>query len=66
MIATTTQRRSMAAAGAARVHDAYALSYLPTHAPVNQLMGKGSWSIPCTAVATFEKPQPRRSQVNPS
>ena len=55
MSSTTTQRQNMAAAGVSRVHDLYVAT--------NELMGKGSWSIPCTAPATFHKPQPRRPQV---
>ncbi len=55
---TTTQRHTMAAVDVTRVHDAYVVT--------NELMGKGSWSIPCTAPATFHKPRPRRPQVNPS
>lgn len=52
---TTTQRHALAASGVARVHDASVAT--------NELMGKGSWSIPCTAPATFHKPRPRRPQV---
>ena len=55
MNSTTTHRHNMAAAGVTRVHDVYVAA--------NELMGKGSWSIPCTAPATFHKPQPRRPQV---
>ena len=54
MTGTTTQRYGTAAVAVARVHDVLA---------VNDLMGKGSWSIPCTAPATFHKPRPRRPQV---
>jgi hypothetical protein len=53
---TTTQRYGTAAVLAARVRHA--------HVVANDLMGKGSWSIPCTAVPdTFHKPRPRRPQV---
>jgi hypothetical protein len=45
----------MAAGDVTRVHDVYVA--------MNELMGKGSWSIPCTAPATFHKPRPRRPQV---
>jgi hypothetical protein len=58
MSSTTTQRRGlagMAAGDVTRVHDVYVAT--------NELMGKGSWSIPCTASATFHKPWPRRPQV---
>ncbi len=54
----TTQRHGLAASGVSHVHDAYVVT--------NELMGKGSWSIPCTAPATFHKPRPRRPQVIPS
>ena len=59
MNATTTQRHNMAAAGVTRVHDVY----VPANALMGKLMGTGSWSIPCTAPATFHKPWPRRPQV---
>jgi hypothetical protein len=52
------QRHQMAAVGAARVRDAYGMA--------NELVASGSWSIPCTPVATFHKPEPRRPQVIPS
>ncbi len=55
---TTMQRHQMAAVGAARVRDAYGMA--------NELVASGSWSIPCTPVATFHKPEPRRPQVIPS
>lgn len=58
MSGTTTQRQGlegMAAFDVTRVHDVYVAT--------NELMGKGSWSIPCTAPATFHKPWPRRPQV---
>jgi hypothetical protein len=56
MSGTTTQRYGWAAVAVARArHDAAAA--------VNDLMGKGSWSIPCTAPETFHKPRPRRPQV---
>jgi hypothetical protein len=58
MNGTTMQRHPMAAADVARVHG--------TYANANELMGKGSWSIPCTAMATFHKPRPRRPKVIPS
>jgi len=71
MNAPTMQRRSMAAADLARVHGGYAPAYatvkpLEVNPLVVNLMAKGSWSIPCTTVATFHKPRPRRSKVNPS
>ena len=52
---TTTQRYGTGAVAVARVRSA--------HVAVNDLMGMGSWSIPCTVPATFHKPRPRRSQV---
>jgi hypothetical protein len=52
---TTTQRYGTAAAAVARVRYA--------HVAVNDLMGSGSWSIPCTVPETFHKPRPRRPQV---
>jgi hypothetical protein len=55
MNGTTTQRYGTAAVAVARAHDAYVAT--------NDLMGKGSWSIPCTAPMTFHKPRPRRPQV---
>ncbi len=55
---TTTQRHGLAASGVSRVRDAYVVT--------NELMGQGSWSIPCTAPATFHKPRPRRPQVTSS
>jgi hypothetical protein len=54
MHGTTTQHEAMAAVAAARARYAHV---------VNGLMGNGSWSIPCTAPATFHKPRPRRSSV---
>ena len=68
MNATTMQRRSMAAADLAWVHGGYAPAYASgarSTLEVN-LMAQGSWSIPCTTVATFHKPRPRRSKVIPS
>jgi hypothetical protein len=56
MHGTTMQRHEMAAAGAARVRDAYVA--------VNRLMAGSSWSIPCPTV-TFHKLRPRRPQVLP-
>ncbi len=57
---TTTQRQHMAAVDVTRVHDVY----VATNELVNgSLMANGSWSIPCTAPATFHKPRPRRPQV---
>ena len=55
MTSTTTQRYGTAAVAVARARHAYVAA--------NDLMGKGSWSIPCTAPATFHKPRPRRPQV---
>ena len=55
---TTTQRHGTAAVAVARALDVYAAG--------NELMIQGSWSIPCTAPATFHKPRPRRSQVSSS
>jgi hypothetical protein len=55
MNCSTTQRHLMAAADVARVRDGYVAA--------NELMLQGSWSIPCTAPATFHKPRPRRPQV---
>ena len=55
MSSTTTQRYGTAAVAVARARYA--------HVVANDLMGKGSWSIPCTAPATFHKPRPRRPQV---
>jgi hypothetical protein len=52
---TTTQRYGTGAVAVARVRSA--------HVAVNDLMGVGSWSIPCTAPETFHKPRPRRPQV---
>jgi hypothetical protein len=57
--ATTMRRHQMALVDVARARVAYA-------ATVNELAGKGSWSIPCTPVATFHKPEPRRPKVIPS
>jgi hypothetical protein len=57
---TTTQRHNMAAVDVTRVHDVYVAAQL---VGIGSLMGKGSWSIPCTAPATFHKPRPRRPQV---
>ncbi|HEX9506497.1 MAG TPA: hypothetical protein VGA62_10895 [Acidimicrobiia bacterium] len=55
---TTMQRHQAAAVGTARVRDAYAMT--------NELAANGSWSIACTPVATFHKPEPRRPKVIPS
>jgi hypothetical protein len=57
---TTMQRHTTAAVASARVRHAYDM------AMANVLPGNGSWSIPCTPVATFHKPEPRRPQVIPS
>jgi len=57
MYRTTTQHDATAAVAVARAR------YVGVS---NGLMAEGSWSIPCTAPATFHKPQPRRSQVTPS
>ncbi len=66
MNATTMQRRSMAAADLARVHGGYAPAYATVKPLEVNLMAQRSWSIPCTTVATFHKPRPRRSKVIPS
>jgi hypothetical protein len=58
MNGTTTQRYGTAAVAAARALD--------VHVAGNELMIQGSWSIPCTAPATFHKPRPRRPQVSSS
>jgi hypothetical protein len=58
MYATTTQLHGMAAGAVARA------GYVGDVA--NGLMVVGSWSIPCTAPATFHKPRPRRPQVTSS
>ena len=55
MNCSTTQRHFMAAGDVARVRDVYVAA--------NDLMGNGSWSIPCTATFTDHKPRPRRPQV---
>ena len=48
------QLHAQAAAALARVH-------------ANYVMGSGSWSIPCTITATFDrKPRPRWRQVTVS
>jgi len=62
MTSTTTQRYGTAAVADARAVDAPVAS----HHFMGNLMGTGSWSIPCTAPATFHKPRPRRSQVTSS
>jgi hypothetical protein len=62
MISTTTQRYGTAAVATARAVDAR----VATHRLMDNLMGTGSWSIPCTAPATFHKPRPRRSPVTSS
>jgi hypothetical protein len=54
---TTTQQHGVAAVAVARVR------YVG--AAANDLMAKGSWSIPCTP-ATFHKPGPRRSSETSS
>ena len=59
MTGTTTQRYGTAAVAVARARHAYvAVSDL-----MGNLMGTGSWSIPCTTPVTFHKPRPRRPQV---
>jgi hypothetical protein len=60
---TTTQQHGVAAVAAARVRDVGGVAYDLT---ANHVMAQGSWSIPCTAPATFHKPRPRRSQVTSS
>jgi hypothetical protein len=52
---TTMQRHPMAAVAVTRARAVYVMA--------NELGGNGSWSIPCTPVATFHKPEPRRPQV---
>ena len=52
---TTTQTHGVAAVAVARARYVGGAG--------NDLMAKGSWSIPCTVPATFHKPRPRRSQV---
>jgi hypothetical protein len=52
---TTMQRHPMAAVDVTRARDAYVM--------VNHLVGNSSWSIPCTPVATFHKPEPLWPQV---
>ena len=52
---TTTQRYGTTAVAVARARDAYVMA----NDLMGKLMGTGSWSIPCTAPATFHKPRPR-------
>ena len=59
---TTTQMHGVATVAVARARYVGGVA--------NDLMANtealGSWSIPCTAPATFHKPRPRRSQVTSS
>ena len=55
MSGTTTQLHATAHVAGARARYVGGVA--------NDLMAKGSWSIPCTVPATFHKPRPRRSQV---
>ena len=60
MSGTTTQRYGTGAVAVARArYHVAAVNDLMG----NDLMGNGSWSIPCTAPETFHKPRPRRPQV---
>ena len=59
MTSTTTQRYGTAAVAVARARHAY----VAANDLMGNVMGTGSWSIPCTAPATFHKPPPRRLQV---
>ena len=58
MYGTTTQLHATAHVAGARARYVGGVA--------NDLMGKGSWSIPCTVPATFHKPRPRRSPVTSS
>ena len=58
MFRMTTQHDATAAVAVSRARYVGGVS--------NGLMAEGSWSIPCTAPATFHKPRPRRSQVTSS
>jgi hypothetical protein len=51
----TTQRYGTAAVAVARAHDVS----VATNDLMGTSMANGSWSIPCTAPATFHKPRPR-------
>jgi len=63
MSGITTQRYGTAAVAVARAHDVP----VATNDLMGTSMGNGSWSIPCTAPATFHKPRPRpRPQVTSS
>ena len=59
---TTTQRYGTAAVAVARARYAHATAT----DLMGNVMGTGSWSIACTAPATFHKPRPRRPQVTSS
>jgi len=62
MNGTTTQRYGTTAVAVARLHD----GAVGGGNLMGNAMGSASWSIPCTAPATFHKPRPRRSQVTSS
>jgi hypothetical protein len=64
MNSTTTQRYGSAAV--AMVVARASRASVATNDLTGNLMGTGSWSIPCTAPATFHKPRPRRTQVTSS
>ena len=59
MTSTTTQRYGTAAVAVARARYAHVVA----NDLMDNTMGSGSWSSPCTAPATFHKPRPRRPQV---
>ena len=63
MSSTTTQRYGTAAVAVARARSAHVVD---NELMDSTTMGTGSWSIPCTAPATFHKPRPRRPQVTSS
>ncbi len=62
MSSTTTQRYGTAAVAVARARYAHVVA----NDLMDNTMGSGFWSIPCTAPATFHKPRPRRPQVTSS
>ena len=63
MTSTTTQRYGTAAVAVARARYAHVMANDLMDNTMGELAKTGSWSIPCTAPATFHKPRPRRPQV---
>ena len=60
MSSTTTQRYGTAAVAVARARYGQVAANDLVDNAMGSLIATGSWSMPCTAPATFHKPRPRR------